>query len=373
MNDDAKRAEEARERAKAAAMRAKAAGSRSDAARERSDASRARFETDQEQVGAATARPKAIAAQRWDAIDVARGIAILAMIVYHFSWDLSFLKLIETNILQVPAWRWFARGIAGSFLLLAGVGLTLAHVQGFRRIPFLKRLMKVGGAALAVTLVTFFAFPESYIFFGILHAIAVSSVMALPFLRLHAAITLLAAVFFLLAPAVFTSPMLDAPYLDWLGLGATDPMTNDYVPVFPWFGMVLIGVALGKVMLSNPDTLRLARWRANDSISRALVWAGRKSLPIYLLHQLVLLGVLYAVLQVTGPNPRAEAQPFMNECVATCLQTSQPATCTFVCSCTVDTLRQSDLWQKVLNGTTDGNDRTQVSRAAQQCLRRAPS
>src|SRR5918993_3062481 len=67
--------------------------------------------------------PQAIAAQRWDAIDVARGLAILAMIVYHFSWDLSFLQLIQTNILQVPAWRWFARGIAGSFLMLAGFGL----------------------------------------------------------------------------------------------------------------------------------------------------------------------------------------------------------------------------------------------------------
>ena len=106
------------------------------------------------------------------------------MIVYHFSWDLSFLQLIATNILQVPAWRWFARGIAGSFLILAGFGLTLAHARGFRRAPFLRRLMKVGGAALAVTLVTYFAFPESYIFFGILHCIAVSSVLALPFLRL---------------------------------------------------------------------------------------------------------------------------------------------------------------------------------------------
>ncbi len=94
---------------------------------------------------------KAAASQRWDAIDVARGLAIVAMIVYHFSWDLSFLQLIATNILQVPAWRWFARGIAGSFLILAGFGLTLAHAQGFHRVPFLRRLMKVGGAALAVT------------------------------------------------------------------------------------------------------------------------------------------------------------------------------------------------------------------------------
>ncbi|WP_243368730.1 heparan-alpha-glucosaminide N-acetyltransferase [Microvirga solisilvae] len=313
-----------------------------------------------------------IASQRWDAIDVARGIAIAAMVVYHFSWDLSFLKLIETNILEVPAWRWFARGIAGSFLLLAGIGLALAHAQGFRRLPFLRRLMKVGGSALAVTLATFFAFPDSYIFFGILHCIAVSSLLALPFLRMHPALILIAAIFCLAAPLLLTSPALDAPYLDWLGLGATMPMTNDYVPIFPWFGAVLTGIVLGKWLLSKTETQSIARWRAKALLFRTLIWAGRKSLPIYLVHQIVLLGLLYGVLQLTGPNPRAEAQPFINECMATCLQNSQPQTCNAVCSCTVDTLRQSDLWRKVMSGAITADERTQVSRAAQQCLRRAP-
>ncbi|MFC4174283.1 heparan-alpha-glucosaminide N-acetyltransferase [Microvirga sp. GCM10011540] len=315
----------------------------------------------------------AAASQRWDAIDVARGVAICAMIVYHFSWDLSFLKLIETSILQVPAWRWFARAIAGSFLLLAGVGLALAHVQGFRGISFLRRLMRVGGAALAITLATFFAFPQSYIFFGILHCIAVSSVLALPFLRLHPALTFLAALFCLAAPALFTSPALDHPWLDWLGLGAEEPVTNDYVPIFPWFGMVLIGVAAGKVLLPLKETMGLARWRAENGLSRGLVWAGRKSLPIYLIHQIVLLGILYGVLQIVGPNPAAEARPFLAECEANCVQQNgQPALCRSMCSCIVDNLRQTDVWQKILGNNVDAEDRTRVSRAAQQCLQRAP-
>lgn len=306
-------------------------------------------------------------------IDVARGIAIAAMIVYHFSWDLSFLKLIETNILQVPAWRWFARGIAGSFLLLAGIGLSLAHAQGFRRLSFLKRLLKVGGAALAITLVTYFAFPESYIFFGILHCIAVSSVLALPFLRMNPALLLGIAIPVLVAPAIFTSPALDASYLDWLGLGSAYPVTNDYVPVFPWFGMVLIGISFGKMLLSHSSAMRIARWQTKDAFFKILAWAGRKSLPIYLLHQIVLLGLLYGIVQITGPNAKAEAQPFVNECVATCMrQNMQHDTCNAVCSCTVEALKQNDLWRKILDGTSDAADQVQVSRAAQQCLRRAP-
>jgi uncharacterized membrane protein len=316
---------------------------------------------------------KTAASQRWDVIDVARGLAICAMVVYHFSWDLSFLKLIQTNILQIPAWRWFARGIAGSFLLLAGVGLALAHAQGFRRIPFLRRLLKVGGAALAVTLVTFFAFPESYIFFGILHCIAVSSVLALPFLRLNPALTISAALACIVAPWLFTSPALDQPWLDWLGLGAVDPVTNDYVPILPWFGFVLIGVAAGKALLPLKETMGLARWRARNVLSRTLVWAGRKSLPIYLVHQIVLLAVLYGVLQITGPDPVAEARPFMMECEANCVeQNGQPTLCRSTCSCIVDNLRQGDLWQKILDGRVAAEDQTRISRAAQQCLRKAP-
>ncbi|EIM28868.1 putative membrane protein [Microvirga lotononidis] len=320
----------------------------------------------QTDVTATTPQARTAASQRWDSLDVARGLAIGAMIVYHFSWDLSFLQLIGTNILQVPAWRWFARGIAGSFLMLAGFGLALAHIQGFRRIPFLKRLLRIGGAALAVTLGTYFAFPESYIFFGILHCIAVSSVLALPFLRLHPALTLAAAAFFLIGPWLFTSPALDAPWLDWLGLGAREPVTNDYVPIFPWFGLVLIGTAGGKLMLARRESLGLARWRADNPVFRLLTWAGRKSLPIYLTHQIVLLGILFGVAQIVGPSPAAA-------CRQICLmQNGDPGLCPSVCSCILQQVPERGLWQRLLANKAEAEDNTRVSRAAQQCMRQTP-
>lgn len=310
---------------------------------------------------------KTIAFQRWDVIDVARGVAIAAMIVYHFSWDLSFLKLIATNILQEPTWRWFARGIAGTFLALAGLGLALGHAEGFRRAAFLRRLLKVGGAALAITLATFFAFPDSYIFFGILHCIAVSSVLALPFLGLRPAPVLAAAALCLAAPWIFTSPALDAPWLDWLGLGSREPVTNDYVPIFPWFGLVLIGVAVGQMALARRETLTLARWRATGAFWRGLIWAGQKSLPIYLIHQIVLLGALYGVLQLAGPNPRAA-------CRQVCLiQGGQPELCPSVCSCIVEQVPERGTWKAILGNTVGTEIETRLSKAAQQCMRRPPS
>jgi uncharacterized membrane protein len=314
--------------------------------------------------------PHAIAVQRWDAIDVARGIAIAAMVVYHFAWDLSFLQLIPGSIVGEPAWNWFARSIAGSFLALVGIGLALAHAGGFRRVAFLRRLAKVGGAALAVTLVTFLAFPESYIFFGILHCIAVGSVLALPFLRLPLWLVLVAAFLCLAAPHVLNDPVFDNPLLDWLGLGSEDPLTNDYVPIFPWFGLVLIGVAIGRLLLRRGQAMTLARWRARDALAGALAWMGRKSLPIYLIHQPVLLAVLYGVLAVTGPDATAV---FVGQCRVDCTrQGGNAEMCRNFCPCMADRLKASGDFDRLLKDETGAAGDPKVSEAAQMCLRRNP-
>jgi uncharacterized membrane protein len=311
-----------------------------------------------------------VARARWDAIDVARGIAIAAMVIYHFSWDLSFLKFITTNIVAEPAWRWFARSIAGSFLSLAGIGLVLAHAAGFKRRSFLRRLAKVGGAALAITLVTRLVFPDSYIFFGILHCMTVSSVLALPFLRLPAIVAGIAAAFCFAAPHLFQSPALDGPFLDWLGLGLLEPRTNDYVPIFPWFGLVLVGILIGNGLIVRQESLGLARWRAKNPFWRTLAIAGRKSLPIYLIHQPLLLAVLYGVVQITGPNPAAEAAPFLAECQASCRRDNpDQASCRALCTCVVDELRQARLWPKVMADAVTDEDQTRISGLVQQCLR----
>ena len=312
----------------------------------------------------------AIARSRWDAVDLARGFAILAMIIYHSGWDLSFLQLIETNVVAMPAWRWFARIIAGSFLFLSGIGLVLAHGHEIRWHAFIRRLAIVGGAALLVTVATWFAFPESFIFFGILHCIALSSVLALPFLRAPVAATIAVAAFVLAAPWLFTQPALDAPWLDWLGLGTFEPVTNDYVPVFPWFAMVLLGMVFARLTLKDRQA---SGFRATGKGSRGIIWAGRHSLPIYLLHQVVLLGLLYGLLQLTGPNPTAEARPFIAECELTCrLQGAQAVTCRAICSCAVSNLRQDGLWANVMANDLNDEQRLRVSRSTQQCLRQAP-
>ena len=169
------------------------------------------------------------------------------MAAYHLTWDLGYLRLTPENVALSPLGRVAAHVIAGTFLGLVGIGLVLMNGRGVRARATIRRLARVGGAAALITLATIIAFPDSYIFFGILHCIAVSSVLALPFLFLPAAVTAAAGAFVVAMPHLVAHPLLDAPGLFFLGLGRLTPQTNDYVPLFPWFGIVLFGVALGRV------------------------------------------------------------------------------------------------------------------------------
>jgi uncharacterized membrane protein len=313
---------------------------------------------------------------RWPALDAARGLAIVAMVVYHVAWDLSFFQLIATDVVGHPAWQMFARTIAASFLALVGIGLVLGHHRGVRWRPFGRRLAVIGAAALAITAATRFAFPEDYIFFGILHCIAVSSVLALPFRRAPVIVLMGAAAFCFAAPFLFTDPALDAPLLDWLGLGAGTPQTNDYVPIFPWFGFVLLGLWAGRLVLPLATREPSASPVWNSPWSRGLIWSGRRSLLIYLVHQPVLLGALFLLAQATGPSSAAQDAYFERNCQATCVGSGAgKEICATACTCAAERLKEEGLWPKALAASTTAAEEEQLSSATRQCFRnqRAPA
>src|SRR5688572_4521332 len=191
--------------------------------------------------------PAAARPARLPWIDAARGVAIVAMAIYHFSWDLRFFGFIATEVTEELGWKIFARLIAGTFLFLVGVSLVLSTRHGFNRARFLRRLGLIVAAALAITAVTFVMTPEAFIFFGILHCIAVSSVLGLAFVRAPVALVIAAAVLAFVLPHFLAAPAFDHPALLWLGFYTTPPVTNDYVPLFPWFGVVLAGIAAARL------------------------------------------------------------------------------------------------------------------------------
>ena len=320
---------------------------------------------------ASTAEPTQAPNGRIDLIDLGRGLALLAMFVFHFAYDLSYFGLIEVDVPIDPGWSWFARLIAGSFLTLVGISLVLATRGGLRRNAFLKRLAMVSGAALLVTLGTFFAMRDVFIFFGILHHVALASVLGLAFLRLPAiALALVAAIVFAL-PFLIAHPLLDQPGLAFLGFSRLPLRTADFVPVFPWFGCVLAGMALAKTALAVAENGAWARWRARSVPARLVAWAGRNSLIVYLLHQPVFIGLILLATAFTAQAPPRQDRPFLESCQRQCAANGErPAACTRFCGCTADALKREGLWGDVLADNVGESQKARIAALAQTCLRR---
>ena len=294
-------------------------------------------------------------------VDIARGVALLAMFVYHFAYDLSMFRLIETDIVTEPGWRLFARGIAGTFLTIVGFSLVLATRKGLDLKAYLKRLAMVAGAAALVTLGTWRFMPGDFIFFGILHHVAVASVLALPFLRLPVIAVALAAALVFAWPSFVAHPLLDQPWAAWLGFSRAPIHTAD--------GCVLSGIVLARLILPRLAGTTLAGWRPGNKATRIVAWGGRHSLLVYLVHQPLFIGALMLSMQVVAPTS-PEERAFRNECQRSCSGPNVPQDiCRMVCACTVDGLKREQLWQKALDNLLSPQESARMTELARGCLR----
>ncbi len=304
-----------------------------------------------------------IPAGRLPFIDTLRGVAIVAMISYHAAWDLDYFAFVDWNVNTHPAWRAFSASIAGAFLGLAGISLVLAHGEKLRWRLFWRRLGILALSALGVTLATAFFTPDGTVYFGILHAIALFSVLALLFLRLPWFVAAIAAVLCLLAPRYLASDIFNGPGWMWLGLGTIPPRTNDYEPLLPWFGPLLAGIALARA-------LPLHAWLADTGGSAWLTFAGRHSLLIYLLHQPLLFGGAMLAADVLAPGAFNDGV-FLQNCVSLCEKNGGATeTCRIRCTCVSEEAQLAGLMTPILRNALDADGRARFEAIVQICGRR---
>jgi len=288
---------------------------------------------------------------RYAVLDMARGIAIIGVVIYHFIWDLRYLDFIGINMRETPLLVAFQAVLLASFLLLAGASLFLAHRNGMRWGAFWRRVGVLTATALLVSAGTMILLPAAFVYFGVLHALALFAVLALPFLRLPVWMTLVTAATVIILPAYAQSDMFYATWLSWIGFWTVAPATLDLVPVFPCFAWVLIGIALTKLALRFGADDGLGSVDPSNKLAAALKWAGRKSLWIYLLHQLVLLGILFPLQTLVQPGTAGRVADFTNSCMSNCTDLGNPeAYCTAYCQCSLEQVEADDLWD-VINST----------------------
>jgi uncharacterized membrane protein len=244
--------------------------------------------------------PPAHSTRLWE-VDTLRGVAIVLMVFYHFTWDLVYFEAYQANLLVGP-WQWFARSIATFFLFIMGVSLTLSDVKAGQRLgrppTFTKYLLRGGkifGLGLIITVATYFFIGRGFVIFGILHLLGLSIILAYPFLRSNRWVSLIAGLLVIMLGIVVDTLVVSYPWLIWLGVKQQGIYMVDYYPVLPWFGLALLGIFAGYSLY--PQGVRsffLPDWAAFPLV-RGLRFLGRHSLLIYVIHQPILIGLLIAL------------------------------------------------------------------------------
>jgi len=308
---------------------------------------------------------------RFQIFDILRGVAIIAMVVFHVGWDLYYFGYSNTDVTSDLGWVIFQKTILSSFLLLVGAGLVLGHGEHIRWRSFWRRFSLVLAGALATTAGTYWMFPDFFVFFGVLHAIALFSLVGLAFLKLPPWLTAVLGVVVIAANFAWNDPAFSSRELGWIGFWPVSPPSSDVVPIFPWLGVTLLGIAGMRLLLASPLAARLgAHW--SNPLARGLAFMGRWSLLIYLLHQPLIIGAFMLMVQVLPPTPQVAAMPaatqFLSACNASCGNSGNDAAfCTRLCDCSLNAALPEGLVDIVdMAELTDGQ-RLRVEQIGAQC------
>ena len=234
--------------------------------------------------------------KRLDTLDTLRGLAVVWMTLFHFSFDLNQFGYIQQNFYTDGFWTGQRTVIVSLFLFCAGLGQAVAVQQAQSLQRFWRRWLQVAGCAVLVTAGSYFMYPKSFIYFGVLHGIAVMLLV----MRLSSGwgrwLWLAGGSVFaikLIAPYAHeywgSIDFLNTPAFNWLGFISRKPITEDHVPLLPWLGVMWWGMAAGQWLLAQRP-----HWLGHKvpALAAPLAWLGRWSLSWYMLHQPVLIGAL---------------------------------------------------------------------------------
>ena len=212
-------------------------------------------------------------------IDILRTIAILGMIIYHTAFDLAAFYSWDIDVLHT-GWRMFARSTAILFLVLVGISFVLSWQRTPNYKKQLRRAAIILGSAMLITIVTYIALEDQYVRFGILHLIGTAALL-LPFFTPLKNWNVLAGLL-LIGAGMFVPPP---------GFHSVD-----YFNPLPWLGVILIGMAIGEVMYVRRE--KPSKKKKKVSHTKLPLWTlpGRYSLWIYLLHQPIIITLLWILL-----------------------------------------------------------------------------
>jgi len=230
---------------------------------------------------------------RLPGLDVFRGLAILLMVIFHFSFDLNNFHIVDLDLKHGVFWHYFRYIIVSMFVFGAGISLQLANNNGIDLKKLKKRVLVLSLASAAVSIGSYTQFPDTWIYFGILHFFLFSSLVGLLFLKLPK-VALFSATFILIG---YNFSFLN---MHWLYNVLQKPLslpfyyTEDLANVIPWFGVFLLGMSFSIYGYAE-RLFCLAFFNRNNLFNIVFSYMGKHSLIIYLFHQPLLFAIFLSL------------------------------------------------------------------------------
>lgn len=222
-------------------------------------------------------------------LDLMRTLAIVLMVIFHFIYDLRYFGWISWDTPNGDGWRHFRYVILTLFFLCIGASLVYSHRDKFQAKTFFFRLAKVFFAAILITLMSLVMFAEQWIYFGVLQFIVIGSLFGALFIRFPKVALITGISIIILTPLGWLSKRWPFEYFHEF----LPKYTTDFVPLFPWLGVILLGIALAHSPWFTKDWSVFFHLN-NDktALIKKLALPGKHSLVIYLLHQPLLFATL---------------------------------------------------------------------------------
>ena len=219
---------------------------------------------------------------RIDELDSLRATALVMMLVLNFVTDLNHFGIMNTE--TGDQWWWMARIAASLFVGISGVSYFLAHRLEYDFTKTSGRTKRLIFWAFVITIITYIFEPSAYVRFGVLHLLALASIVAFPVARKPEFALGIGLILLII-------PLSSNPNLVWLGLSET-VIAVDYFPLNPWLGIFFLGLALASRIYPEGKPLTEIQW------PEKWLWFGRNTLTIYVIHQPILIGLLVLTGQV---------------------------------------------------------------------------
>ena len=214
---------------------------------------------------------------RIEEIDSLRAIALVMMLVSNFVTDLNYFGLMDVE--KGDQWWWLARATAFLFVSISGISYFLAHQKKYDFMDTFERTKRLVFWAFMITMVTYIFAPAAYVRFGVLHLLALASIIAFPFARKPG-------IAFGIGIVLLLIPLSTNTNFVWFGLQETGTFAVDYFPLNPWLGIFFLSLAFSSIIYPESKPILQINW------PEKWLWFGRNTLIIYVIHQPILIGSL---------------------------------------------------------------------------------